>query len=759
MIRKLILISALLLWGIMSYAQQHRIEVFDADTKVPVSYAYINLANPASNTSNEHVASADGFLLTDLEFPTIITVKSIGYKQYKERISSLEGNTYTVYLKQDILNLDELVVTATRTGKSLKDVPVITRVVTAREIENKGIDNIQSLLESSLPGIEFQRHGTSQDVDVQGLGGRNILVLIDGERLAGETRGNVDYERINTADIQKVEIVKGASSALYGSQAMGAVINIITKSNQEKVYAEVSSEIKTMSERNFTDISPQDQHSELKRNLDRSNSEYNLLFGFNLKSWKAKTVINWKNTDGYNLYDSDSLSKKYIDYDTIINNPKNTRPLGIEGGKQFSVSQKLSYIFNKNLKAEADVKYYKRHKYDFYKEDKKHDYFDDFGYGVKLFYDNKKNATAVFSLSSDIYNKYDYKERLYKADLNYKDRFLNPKAVFTYQLKNHQLLVGTEFLRKALTTDMFEYGELIDKTSNTYTVFLQDDIKWNDRISMVVGARGQYNSAFHFQFTPKISLMYALKDWRLRANYAMGYRAPGLKELYMNWNHLDMFMIEGNPNLLPETNHYTSVSAEYTKNNFNASFSVFSNIFKNKIGGVWAENQTIYRFGNISKSSLYGGDASAKLHIGNFVVSAAYSYVNENNRKEGIRLSALSPHTANVQLGYMLNRANYRLNVSIGARYIGAKYFLVQEELEVGDDTISAYYPVDYKGYSIWRLSVNQQFFNSVNVVAGIENLFNYKAPLVSFNSYAGTPRLFFVKMTVKINKLYKKVI
>ncbi len=747
-----------LFWAGFLSAQSRQMQVLDKATLEPVAFAHIKVQAISSEKVTGYLANEKGVFSVFVKAKSVVTIQAMGYKILQDTLVPQKHNQYKFFLEQDILNLDEFVVTATRTDKHLKDAPVITQVITSKEIENKGINSIENVLQTALPGIEFQRHGTSKDVDVQGLGGRNILVLVDGERLAGETRGNIDYDRINTQDIQKVEIVKGASSALYGSQAMGAVINIITKKSKKKWYAELSTQQKTNSERNFKDIRYNDANKQLKKDLDRRNSEYNLLLGFNSKKWRSKTLLNFKNTDGYTLLNQDSvIEKRYVKHDTVVYQKNNNLPTGVEGGKQLSASQKFSYQFNKKWKAEGEIHAYLRHKYDFYKEDKKHDYFKDFGYNLKLEYDNLDRLSMLVSFASDVYKKYDYKERLQDAELNYRDRFFNPKALINYQYRRHQLLLGVEALRKTLLTDRFVYGTLVDKKSDTYTLFFQDDFKFTERLTCVIGGRGQYNTAFQFQFTPKLSLMYALKQWRFRANYAMGYRAPGLKELYMNWNHFDMFRIIGNEHLKPETNQYTSVSTEYTRNNFNMSLSVFYNAFKNKISGIWANNQTIYRYDNIENTQLYGCDWSAKIKLGHFVVSGAYSYVNERNTSEAVRLSAISPHTANMQVQYAFSRPNYRFNVNWGMRYIGEKDFFVQDELEIGGQSVNDYYPVNYKGYMISRLAVQQEFINAVSCVVGVENLFNYKAPRVTFNSYTGTGRLFFVKLTVKVEQLYNK--
>ncbi len=753
---KIFLIIPLIFLSLTVYSQTYNIRVIDLQTHEAIPYAVAKIKNLSTNKMQVVEASESGELQFTCKPPFTLQINYFGYKQFSDTIKNHKKYA-RVSLEQDVFNIDDVVVTATRTNVLLKDAPVITHVVNQKEIETKGISSIETLLETALPGIEFQRHGASQDVDIQGLGGRNVLVLVDGERLAGETRGNIDYNRINTSDIQKVEIIKGAASALYGSQAMGAVINIITKKSRQKIFAEVSSGYKSRHEMNFKNPQKNDPNYELKKNLDKHNLENNILLGFNLGAWQSKTTFSLKTTDGFNIYDTDSLVKRYVEYDTVVYDKKNPNPVGIEGGKQFSIGQKIGYKFSEKLSAEANVNYYDRHKYDFYQEDKKHDYFNDIGYSAKVLYDNKINTTINLSFSADIYNKYDYKERLHKADLNYKDQFINPKLLITRKLNKHLALFGAEYHHEALMTDMFVYGELINKYNDTYTIFLQDEFSMN-KMKLTAGFRGQYNSAFKFQVTPKLSFMYSLENMRIRANYSMGYRAPGLKELYMNWNHLDMFMIKGNADLRPEINHYASVSAEYIKQNFRASVTVFNNYFKDKIGGQWSDNQSVYSYANVEHSNLTGGDIFAKIKQGNFIFSGSYSYVQENNRDEDIRLSVISPHTGNMQISYVLNKQNYSMNLTLGAKYIGAKHFYVQDQLTVGKDTIDAYYPVDYKGYTIFRVSLHQQFYNCIGLNWGVENLLNYQAPMATFNSYVGIGRTYFVKINMNLIKLYNKI-
>ncbi|MDE6023382.1 MAG: TonB-dependent receptor plug domain-containing protein, partial [Muribaculaceae bacterium] len=126
-------------------------------------------------------------------------------------------------------SLETVVVTATRTPKLLKETPVVTRVITSVDISRSGKPDISELLEQQMPGVEFSTGmGQNKQINLSGFGGGGILFLLDGERMAGESLDNPDYSRLNLQNVERVEIVKGAASSLYGSNATGGVVNIIS---------------------------------------------------------------------------------------------------------------------------------------------------------------------------------------------------------------------------------------------------------------------------------------------------------------------------------------------------------------------------------------------------------------------------------------------------------------------------------------------------------------------------------------------------
>ena len=118
-----------------------------------------------------------------------------------------------VVMEEDLMNLEAVVVTGTRTPRLLKDSPILTRVITSADIKRVDALDVGELLEAELPGIEFS-YAMDQQVtlNMQGFGGNSVLFLVDGERIAGETLDNIDYSRLNLDNVERVEIIKGAAS-------------------------------------------------------------------------------------------------------------------------------------------------------------------------------------------------------------------------------------------------------------------------------------------------------------------------------------------------------------------------------------------------------------------------------------------------------------------------------------------------------------------------------------------------------------------
>lgn len=210
-------------------------------------------------------------------------------------------------LSDDSLTVDmnEVVVTATRTPLPLKNTPVITRVITSRDIERSGAVTLQQALERELAGVEFHQAGYGSSLSFQGLDSRYVLFLLDGERIAGETYGNIDYSRLPLSIVSRIEVVRGASSVLYGSNAMGAVVNVITKEPRRKYEVTASLRYGTPYQRNGGDslagnASARDSR-EYRNKLDLPNLNADMTFGVNLGKFRSLTAVAYRTSDAYRL--------------------------------------------------------------------------------------------------------------------------------------------------------------------------------------------------------------------------------------------------------------------------------------------------------------------------------------------------------------------------------------------------------------------------------------------------------------------------
>ena len=167
---------------------------------------------------------------------TVYNIKAnhIGFKSYNSTINLNKAKEVIIILEPEILDLDRIVVTGTRSERHIKNTPILTHVITNDDISNSSYSNVKDILEMAMPNVQAvaSNHGDDR-VKIQGLDNKYLTFLIDGERVVGEFAGNIDFSMLGLSDVEKIEVVEGAISTLYGSSAMGGVINIITKKNSK----------------------------------------------------------------------------------------------------------------------------------------------------------------------------------------------------------------------------------------------------------------------------------------------------------------------------------------------------------------------------------------------------------------------------------------------------------------------------------------------------------------------------------------------
>lgn len=576
------------------------------------------------------------------------------------------------------VNMEDVVITATRTPLPLKKTPVITRVITARDLESRGVATIQEALENELAGVEFHQAGYGTSLSFQGLDARYVLFLVNGERMAGETYGNIDYARIPVSNIERIEIVRGASSVLYGSNAMGAVVNIITKMPQKQVEVNASLRYGTPYQDNRSEtLGGSNTESDIKtyRNkLDLPNLRGDVSVGFNTGKLQSLTTLSYRTVDAYKLVGTKDEVRHYaagelkkmgpkmipvigpggsvvgmrpemdpttgmpvfevkstnLNDTTVIVSP-DSRGLSVSGWRDINVGQRFDYTLSKKFRFELSGNYFNKQRYDFngsilddnpMSNNSKPWIYETYeGYNIKALMEhspNENNKVYLSFIRDEYFRNLDSLSGVSTPKQNHV--FNTPRLLWTLKAgESHRLTTGLELVNEQLHFDMNPLGYDDLKSMNTGSLYVQDEIRSQKALSFTAGVRADWNNRFGWHVTPKVSVKYSVGKFTIRGNYANGYRNPTLKELFMEFKVPTQgeTYIMGNDALKPETNHYLSLAGEFTTQDFNISATLYNSYFRNKIDvrGHMEGLKTLLQYENIRRSQMGGIELIARWRI------------------------------------------------------------------------------------------------------------------------------------------------
>ena len=727
----------------ISIFAQHRVKITirEAGTQQPLLGAHITIAPHKEHQDTLIVITdKDGKAFINLEKENasyFYKVNMMGYMPVSGTLLATEKEV-NVVLKEDVMHLNGVVVTGSRTERPVKLSPITTQVLGGKALVDAGYSDLQHALQQETPGLNIQKVGFGNEISMQGLDARHVLFLQDGERMTGDMAGNLDYERFNLHAIDRIEIVKGASSTLYGSRASGAVINLISKKTQKPLDIQAGVRFAQMNQRNYKQPNPKDFLYMFEKNSDRPNLQSWISAGIKQGKFTSQTDVWYSSSDAFYMYQSEKDKKVYtkeanpfLPHDITLTSIAPRSPMGIEGTEHLSVAQKLYYEPSKSLSLQAYGSMFFMNSYDLI-QDMTFSQSRDFMAGIKLKYDVKDWFTVNLSLHGDFYDRFKRHERIDERKNVYKSKIFEPRLTLTSSyFTGHNIIFGVEHTTDELTSDRFVNRRMTTRSLHETEYFLQDEWTVNSHWMLSSGVRTNFSKAFGFMWMPKIAIKYAPDNhWALRANYSMGYRAPSIKELFFNWDHLGMFQIKGSENLQSEKNNYFSLGAEYSKDRFFINVNAYANIFNKKIEGVWRIYDMQYNFEyiNLKSQRMLGVEAIMKWRLtDNFMLNATYSYVNVS-KQNGIQVNTTSPHAATASIDYTLNRPNYRLKSIFSTSIMGEKKFDVQDRVWVKEHNKSydAYFRCILPTYVLCNLAVVQTFYNKVKLTVGVDNIFNY---------------------------------
>ncbi len=518
-----------------------------------------------------------------------IRVRRIGYAAHELGVELEAGSDVErrIALVAMPLSLDQVVVTAARREQALKDVAVTTEVVTRREIEQTGASDLASILTEQL-GIELQGgHPAGAGIMLQGLGSERVLVLLDGQPVSGRISGVFDVSRIPTSVIERVEVVKGPQSTLYGSEAMGGVVNIITRSplahtmgasasisagTQGRLDGTVgvvagrgawSSAINAS--RRETDMTP-GQASDSGALAQRTDVAAKLIWSPDSATSLEASVLALDERQRW-------LSNSYFNF-----------------GDNTQVSGRLTGEWRRGGHRFAPTLY------------------------ASVFDHLSRASSEPLPIAGDTGQR--QVQRLFEAELLYN--------TLLGTARTHALDLGIEVRREDIESRSVPGGQ---RALMTVEPFAQLELR-AAALSVVPGVRMSWSEQWGTHVTPRLALRYQANDAvTFRASAGSGFRAPDFKELYQFFQNLSAdYRVEGNADLRPESSRNLTAGMEWANDRVYLRGQLFQNDFRDFIETrPLIDSARVFRYANVDDGWTRGAELESGLSLGRLRTEVGYS--------------------------------------------------------------------------------------------------------------------------------------
>ncbi len=638
-----------------------------------------------------------------------------------------------------IENLEEVVVTATRTERQLSSLPLPAQIVTEKDIKRSNSVRLNDILNEQTGLITVPDFGGGEGIQLQGLDSQYTLILIDGVPLVGRSAGTLDLNRITVGNIKQIEIVKGASSSLYGSEALGGVINIITGTPKNGFKGIVN-----------------------YRTGSFGTTDLSTTINYRKQKFGISTFLNKYSSNGYDLTSNDDLN-------TV--DPHNNCTFNLKSSYDFSESTKLltsgkyyvqnqDYIASATLQGESKI--------------------DEWSAQIKLSHTYNEKWGSYFEFYTTQYKTNEFlneEDGSRFSEAYYDQLFIRPeiRASFNPNKKNN-FIGGIGFNYETLDrTDFSEKPEF-----NSPYLYLQYDGNLTEKLNVILGARFDSHNRYKSQFSPKAAVRYELNDkLSLKGSIGYGYKAPDFRQLYFDFTNATVgYTILGynavvtaipqlqsqgqisniivpasefGNELKPENSIGINIGIDYQiSSNIKLNINVFRNSIDDLIDTRVIANKTngqnVFSYFNINKVYTQGLEFNTTLKPSNiFYISGGYQFLmakdkdaetafkngqvfareNPNspsfqvNKGDYFGLYNRSRHMANIKLFYTVPKWNLDANVRGTYR---SKYGLSDSNGNTYLDTYDEF----VKGYSIIDLAINKTFYKNYQIGMGIDNLLDF---------------------------------
>lgn len=655
--------------------------------------------------------------------------------------------------------LNEVVVTATRNERKLSNVAVPVNIISQKTIQQAASLRLKDILQEQA-GL-FITSGFGAGVQLQGLNPDYTLILIDGEPLVGRTTGVLDVNRLTVGNIRKIEIVKGPSSSLYGSEALAGVINIITdKSFKPALRASLrygtyqtldanvsaSTRIGKVGLNAFINQYSTDGYSIRPFSVERSKLPIQRTTPQLQVQVPLSAKTNWLTSLRYNY--------EYIKNELAVsNNGITTYSNGREMNKDLNVSSTLQHQFNKALRS-----------------------------SLRLYATRFEGSQVLTTTSGNGYDDY-FKQQFYRAE-NQTD----------YNISRFvSLTAGAGYIKEYVNSSRYN-DKNSRKENQVYYGFAQSEWKPLPSLTLIGGIRYDKNELYASAFSPKLALQYKRNDrFALQASYGKGFKAPDFRQLYLNFTNTSAggYSVYGAleaqqiiqqldaAGLIKqyETDFYglQQLQPEYA-NGLNIGFTAFPlkklqwklNLFRNDIKNLIesrlvatrVDNSQIFSYINVRRAFTQGIETQIKYIVNKWMqVEAGYQFLQTADKDQLAKVKAGGYYYTRDANGFSIplkrsdyiglpNRSPHMITVKAYVESPNEKWFgnvraIYRSKWVVTDTDGNGIYNKQDEfasGFTLLNASAGYHFSNGISLQAGADNILNH----VDANNLPNAPGLTF---------------
>lgn len=592
----------------------------DADSGGPLAHASIAVSTGKASAITDALGRYEMVLPPG---PYRVEASRIGYHAQSRQVELLSGQRLRLDFALEVHPLTQAATLITATGrpKSAAALTVPVAIIPREAIELSSAENVAGLLED-VAGLNVHSSlygylGSPSGVMIQGIDPKRVLILVDGERVIGGPGGVIDLAKLPVCQVERIEVVQGPHSALYGSEAMGGVVHILTRSPQRERSGDIrfslgsggltalegqgaltrsglsASLIASRTALEALDHSPDDPDTDI--------DAYTQRFTQGKLRWEARPNLLLQGSARWLSQNEEGVSSRYfapLDKTYVWRFPDQMQRVDLGAGAEWQWAEGST--------ANAAV--------------------------FRTYFDNLSSEELIGSREA-------------------RDRSTD-NVLMKYQLRTvhllrrrHVLTGGLEHTREELevalerTLPLGEQQRTVEVPPSRVDVaeaYVQDDWQVAENTGVVWGARSQWHSRYGFHLTPKVSFAHRLSEGlRVRASYGAGYRAPSLKERYFVFDHSNLgYKVLGSPSLRPERTWGLNVGAEFEPvEALDLRVNFFHNRLRNLIQTVFDPAQSsgsvaIYAYDNVGRASTRGIEFGLSAQRGDrLMVNGGYTYL------------------------------------------------------------------------------------------------------------------------------------